>query len=495
MNWRPLAFAFLVLPSLAWAQNEEDALRISQMRSAGTGRSSGLANAYGALGADPASISINPAGFGLYRTSDISFTPGIEVNDATNTFYGTKATDTQSRFFAGNLAMVLHNPAKEDGEWRSSTYGVVYDRQATHHWRRSIRGESVPSTFLEGLAQDAQGIAQWELYDALPFSAGLAWETWAIDPDPLNDTLTTRYQGAIPFGSPTDQRHTIESRGATNTTSFFYSGNYQDKLYIGASVGITGHRFRRTTVHQETTLDTDLDLEQATHREELHTTGNGFEVKVGIIGRITDRFRLGMAFHSPQWMRMNEVYTTSMSTVFRTPDSAGRTTYKSDSPDGNFSYRLNTPWRGVVSAAYIAGPHGLFSLDYEYADYRKMVFRPSDRLIDTYDFDMENRTIRDRMVATHTVRVGTEWRSGNWYFRMGYGFSPDSYVARDGRHGDGYRVYAGGVGYRTDHVGVDLGLNYTDQGTRHYLYHPGLVDAATERLHQYRTLITVSLRP
>src|SRR5690606_8832617 len=224
MNWRPLAFAFLVLPSLAWAQNEEDALRISQMRSAGTGRSRGLAKAYGALRADPASISINPADFGLYRTGDISHTPGIEVNDATNTFYGTKATDTQSRFFAGNLAMVLHNPAKEDGEWRSSTYGVVYDRQATHHWRRSIRGESVPSTFLEGLAQDAQGIAQWELYDALPFSAGLAWETWAIDPDPLNDTLTTRYQGAIPFGSATDQRHTIESRGATNTTSFFYSG-------------------------------------------------------------------------------------------------------------------------------------------------------------------------------------------------------------------------------------------------------------------------------
>lgn len=491
---RALILGLLALPGTLMAQNEEDALRISDLRPAGTGRSSGMANAFGALGADPASISINPAGFGLYRTSDISLTPAFEVNDAGNTYHGTKATDTRSRFFFGNMALVLHSPAEKDGPWRGSTFGVVYDRQATHHWRRAIRGD-VGGTFLQGLAGEAYGTPQDDLYNAFPFSSGLAWETYGIDPDPVNDPETTVYQAVIPDDAMTRQQHGIVSRGASNSTSFFYAGNYLDRLYIGASIGLNGHRFRRTTTHEETTLDEGLDLATAHYREELTATGNGLDVKVGVIGRVTERFRMGLAFHSPQWMRMSEAYTATIRTTFRTPDSLGRTSYTSESPDGNFSYRVHTPWRAVLSAAYIAGPNGLFSLDYEYADMRKARFRPNDQLMGAYDFAWENEMISDHFVAVHTVRVGTEWRTGNWYYRLGWAYSPDSYVASDSRHGDGHRVYAGGIGYRTDHVGVDLGLNYTDQSRAHHLYQPWLVEASTERLNQYRAMLTVSLRP
>lgn len=44
------------------AQGEEDALRTSTLRPGGTARSNGMANAFGAVGADPGSFSINPAG-------------------------------------------------------------------------------------------------------------------------------------------------------------------------------------------------------------------------------------------------------------------------------------------------------------------------------------------------------------------------------------------------------------------------------------------------
>ncbi|MBP6699281.1 MAG: aromatic hydrocarbon degradation protein, partial [Flavobacteriales bacterium] len=62
--------AYLVA-GLVLAQNEEDALRISTGQPGGTARSNGMANAFGALGADPVSISINPAGLALYRTSGL----------------------------------------------------------------------------------------------------------------------------------------------------------------------------------------------------------------------------------------------------------------------------------------------------------------------------------------------------------------------------------------------------------------------------------------
>jgi hypothetical protein len=482
------------------AQSEEDALRISTLMPGGTARSNGMANAYGAVGADAAAIGINPAGFGLYRISELSFTPSIEVNDAASTFYRTKASDTQTRFHFNNMALVLNAPGSSGGDWRSSTYGVVYDRQQSHHWRKQAKGMNVPSTILERFVNEANGTSITDLNnDAFPFSSSLAWYTYGINDiypvGPDGDTIPNQYASAIPFGSLTDQLHTVESRGASTKTSFFYSGNYLDKLYLGVSIGIAGHRFRRNTEHTETTVDTDLDLREVTYREELTTTGNGVDVKVGVLGRATERLRIGAAFHSPQWMQLNDAFFYVMDTRFRTPDSDGRYDYSAASPDGVFSYNVHTPWKVTASAAYIAGANGLMSVDYEYTDYRRMRFRPSNRLTDDYDFMIENDLIKRSFRAVHSVRVGTEWRMGNWYYRLGWGFVPDAYVESDPRHGQALKVYAAGIGYRTDNVGVELGLNYTQQQVNTFPYPPDPVAPVREDLSTYRSFVTVSFRP
>ena len=115
------------------AQNETDALRLSSISPGGTARSIGLANAFGALGADGVSIAINPAGMGLFRTSEISLTPGFDVNNVRSNYYGTSASNSMARFYLGNFTLALNSPNAKDNDWRSSTFGLVYDRQATHH--------------------------------------------------------------------------------------------------------------------------------------------------------------------------------------------------------------------------------------------------------------------------------------------------------------------------------------------------------------------------
>ena len=115
----------LVLATASMAQNEEDALRISSLLPGGTARSNGMANAFGAIGADPGSIGINPAGFGLYRNSELTLTPSLEVNDASSRFYGQNTSDSKARFYFNDLSLILHNPAVKDNEWRSGTFGVV----------------------------------------------------------------------------------------------------------------------------------------------------------------------------------------------------------------------------------------------------------------------------------------------------------------------------------------------------------------------------------
>jgi hypothetical protein len=476
----------------AHAQNEEDALRIGTVRPGGTARSAGLANAFGAVGADPAAFGINPAGFGLYRTSELSITPVVEVNDADATFYGITTGDTRSRFAFNNIALIINDPAKAGSDWRSSTYGVVLDRQESHNRRTQAVGRDVNSTFLEGLALDAGGIRQGDLYDALPFTSGLAWETYAINP--AGDSLSTVYFPAIPFGSPTEQLHTIDARGANTSTGFFYAGNYQDKLYVGLSLGIASHRYRRTTVHEETSLDGTVDLRTATWKEELNTTGSGFHVSAGALGRVTERLRLGAAFHSPQWMLLSDAYLSDMVTTFRSPDSLGRDRYTSASPDGIFTYRVQTPWRAVASAAYIAGSNGLVSVDYEFHDPRKARFRPSDRLLDSYNYRFENDAIRSSFTPVHSLRVGTEWRFGTWYYRMGWALATDPYAEQDARRGSAWKNYAGGVGYRDDHLAVDLGVNVGLQQDRYFPYNAALVNSTAVDRRDLRFMLTVSLR-
>ena len=470
-------------------------MRLSTIQPGGTARSIGIANAFGALGADAGSLGINPGGMGLYRTSEVSLTPSFEVNSVLSAYEGTAASDIKSRLFFNNIALILNSPSKSGGDWRSSTFGVVYDRKATHHWSRQAEAVNVPTSILDGFAAGANGYYPSELFDGLPYTSGLAYEAYGIDPFNPGDSLNTTYVAALPQGATVSQQHTIETSGSTNNTAFFYSGNYMDRLYIGASLGIVGFRYKSTTTHTETTLDEAINLKSLTWNENLLTTGNGLDVKIGAVGRVSDRFRAGIAFHSPMFTQLNDVYNTELRTNFAVaPDSVNRSFDKS-SKDAAFNYRIHSPWRATVSAAYFAGTHGLVSVDYEYANYANARLRASNKLVDPYDYGPENREIKAAFRAVHTVRAGTEWRAGKWYVRAGWGFVPNAYVVNDLRHADAMQTYAGGLGYRSEHVSVDLGINVIKNGLKYYQYDPYYASITSEDRSTVRSLITVAFRP
>ena len=67
-----LALSLLLGVSTAEAQAPTDAYRNSMRETYGTARAQGMSNAVGALGADPTAVSVNPAGIGLYRSSEVT---------------------------------------------------------------------------------------------------------------------------------------------------------------------------------------------------------------------------------------------------------------------------------------------------------------------------------------------------------------------------------------------------------------------------------------
>ena len=476
----------------AFAQNEEDALRYSNLLPGGTARSWALGGAMGAVGADPGSATTNPAGFGLYNTSEISFTPQFEVNNAKANYYGSTATDNDNRFSFNNLSLILSYPDSKGGDWRSGVFGISFDRQASFHREEHAKGHDVPSTILQKFVAQANGTSPGDLAGSFGFGSNLAYETYGIDP---LDSASSTYYSAIPEGSLVDQDHRISTAGRVNTTSFFYAANYLDKLYIGASLGLTGVRYERQTTHGETTLDTSVDLKDLAYSEQLLTTGSGIDLKVGAIGRVGRKMRLGLAFHSPKWLQMSDAYSYHMSTDFRTADANGNYTYGKDSPDGAFNYRVRTPWSILASAAFIAGQHGLVSVDYQYSDFRQAKLNKSIDGISSYDFSEENDAVHSAFRATSSLRVGTEWRAGNWYFRGGWGIWPDAYDDSDARLGTAYMRYSAGLGFRTKHVSIDLAGVYGTRDINYFQYDPALVQATHERQTDSRGMLTVAFRP
>ena len=65
-----------------------------------------MGNAMGAVGQDFSSISINPAGLGLFRKPTFTFTPTINTTYTTSELNGSKVSDSKAKLSVNNVGYV-----------------------------------------------------------------------------------------------------------------------------------------------------------------------------------------------------------------------------------------------------------------------------------------------------------------------------------------------------------------------------------------------------
>ena len=80
------------------AQNEIDILRYSYQEALGSTRTMAMGGAFGALGADLASLNGNPAGIGMYRRGDAGVTSGFASKKANIYHFSTTCTKKNKLF-------------------------------------------------------------------------------------------------------------------------------------------------------------------------------------------------------------------------------------------------------------------------------------------------------------------------------------------------------------------------------------------------------------
>ncbi len=402
------------------AQNDVDALRYSMLDYGGTARSLGSGNAYGAVGGDFSSLSMNPAGLGIYRSGEFVFTPGLLSIDAKSNYYGQSATDNKYNFNISNLGLVFAkvNPGKENAtdSWVGGGFAIGYNRLANYNSVTYYSGyndrSSLLNTYVDFLNSGNYGPS--EVSDSDPFGAGLAYETYLINPTPFD---STEYYAEI-FDGRVQQTKSIVTEGGYDEFVISFAGNFANKLYIGGTIGIPNIHYQSQSIYTETDInDEHANFSSFTLNDITETSGIGINGKFGLIYRVNDYLRFGAAVHTPSLIAMNDNYYSSMSSQL---DTSGN--YSFDSPYGEYSYQLITPWRVIGSAALTFKNIGMLSADYEFVDYSEASFN-FNRSLDAGDFSYENtvnNTIDEKYGAVSIIRLGGELMYDVFRFRGGY---------------------------------------------------------------------------
>lgn len=442
------------------AQNETDALRYSQSYYQGTARSMAMGGAFGAIGADFSSLSLNPAGLGLYRSSEFSLTPTIFNSKTESTYNGMYGDDLRSNFSLSNLGFVLTNKVpegKSSAPWKFYQFAFGMNRTNAFHNRHFIQGDNNDHSKVDVYLDKVWNSDPADIEYDFPYDLYPAWYVYLIDT--LRDNNgDLYYTSPVPQGG-IRQFETMESWGSTNEWLFSAGANLNDKLFIGATFGIPYIRYYRETTYTERDVNDDFaGFEEWSYSESLETHGAGINLKLGVIAWPVDWLRIGAAFHTPTYYsQLQDIWYTTTSARLE-PDYNVKS-----SPTGEFIYDLTTPLKAMGNVALIIGQHGIISVDYEYVDYSKMRLRAPD-----YNFQTENQNTRDFYTAVHNLRLGTEWRLNQFSIRGGYSIygSPYAEDLNDGKRSQ----LSFGLGYNEKNFSLDLAYMHGSMNQDYYLY-------------------------
>lgn len=460
---------------VATAQDEIEAFRFSNTTVQGTARSMGFGNALGSVGGDFSSLSVNPAGIGIYRSSEYMITPSIKINGVNSDYFNNSTDKTGSRFNFTNFGAVFTKAERgrryERSNWKTVAFGIGINRTADfmrNYVYSGVNSGAHSSSGSEYFVQDANKDFSRIQTDAYP--AYLGYQSYLID----FDSASNRFYTNVPWFEGVNQKRVVKERGGISEIVLSFGGNYKEKLMLGATVGIPSLRYTQDATYSESVLtDTFSRFRSFSMDEHLTTTGLGINLKLGFIYKPNDYFRIGAAIHTPTAFALTYVYDQSVlaDTKGYAASVGGYGDYRVNAAQYQFDYTLITPWKGVISATGMLGKIGFITADYEYVDYKSMRYSLSS----SYN-DLENsinKGIKNAYIATSNFRAGIELKLDPIMIRGGFGYYGNPY--KDPSMGSDRTDFSAGLGFRFEHSYIDFGFVHSQYKNQE---HPYVIDTS-----------------
>ena len=482
----------LVPVYFAAAQSEVDALRYSQTYFGASARSMGMAGAFGSVGADMSTLSSNPAGIGLYKRTEMTLTPLLHEGTTNSSFLGNSEETSNYNFDLQNAGAVFTFQSRDKrSEWSHFQFGIGVNRLRDFNNEMRIAGNnsSANGTIMKPFADYASEYGTIEgLENNAAFDALLAYEAdllYDVDGDPDNG-----YQWGYDaiYGGVFQQKN-VKTSGSLDEVFISFGGNYQDKLYMGASLGIQSIDYSEySTYYEVDAADTIPVFNSLTKYDKLETTGSGINLKLGAIYRLNEWLRVGLAYHTPTFYgSMRDVYSSEMEASLTYDEQEGAVSNQSERSAGEFDYELITPSRVIGSATALVSQYGLISVDYEMVNYSTASLDS-----DNFDFATSNTYISREFKRQNNLRLGTEWRYESFYFRGGYAIYGSPYK-NSGDFGETtFQTF--GLGYRDGSFSIDFAYVNAERSDTYYIYDKNYVEAAVNDYKQDQYVLTVGFQ-
>ncbi len=464
---------FMVLaPFVLSSQIPADALRYSQTYPSGSARFVGMGGAFGALGGDFGALSYNPAGLGVFRTSELSFTPVFFNRSDESKIQSVATSNSRTRFGFDNIGLVttFRNYKGDEKGFVSINLGFGYNKLADFYMESIANTANTSNSIMDFFAIRARGNT-WQSMTAgtdynpylngnAPWEAILAWNSFVID------TLGGVYVPLLNEGDGVNQENTILTNGSMGEYVISFAANYSNTLYFGATLGVQNIFYKQSVNLAERAFASNPPMSNGdlfrslNYLQTYEVDGTGYNFKVGAIYRPIPSLRIGFAAHTPTYINLNEVYTASIRSTFNWGNKDVST------PINRFDYAIDSPFKLLGSLAYTFTNKGLVSFDVERVDYSLMKFSADDVGL----FSQQNQSIKDEFRAVQNFRVGGEYWLGNIALRGGYGFYGSPYNSNQLNANSSISIVSGGVGYRNSDLFIDFGYQYLAFNDNYHFY-------------------------
>lgn len=527
----------LGMASVASAQTQYDAFRLSENELNGTARFVGMGGAMGALGADISVMGTNPAGIGLFRGHDLSTSFSFNSTQVKSDFNGTSMKEKKNQMSFDQIGFVYSTKIGNKTALRYFNFGFNYHKSNNLNKLFSVGG------LLDGLSQTNQivnmiggAVSDIGEIDNI-YNYGVKGHEKLPNPyDPVNSNYP--YLGVMGvrtelvavgdnntlkgWNGDGNYYHSREE-GGIQQYDFNVSFNVQDKMFFGLTLGVYDVDYRRTTHYSEDIFDQNPEFQQP-HigyyelNNTFRTSGTGTNLKLGAIFRPIDdsAFRFGVAIHTPTWYRLTDIYNSNVYSEmsYQVKNEAGEVVTKdfnaneliSDYVGGEVlqDYRLTTPWKFNVNLGTVFGGIMAVGAEYEYTDYSSAKLYYSDG----YEMSNQNQYLSEDLKGVHTLRLGMETKLTSCFsVRAGYNFSTQAFketaykalnwndMRTDTEYNNKFsqNTVTVGLGYRGRLFYADFAYKYNLYKSDFYSFSDINLQAAKLTNERHQALVTVGI--
>ncbi|HBH22576.1 MAG TPA: hypothetical protein DDY13_04055 [Cytophagales bacterium] len=453
----------------------EMALLFSQYDYVGSARIQGLGNTQISLGGDISSALSNPAGLGFYQKSEFSITPSFNILNTESKYLNNLTADNQNRFNIEGFGIVF-NKSKGDlvpGAWRGGSFAISFNKVNEFHSRISYNGQNVNNDVLDYLVQFSNELNDdgVDISRQGPSLPRLAYNTYLTEffSDGSNDFVNRLLPDFPGEQFPVTQMENIVTEGSKNQWNFSYGGNYNDRIYFGAGLGIISLRYDIEKSYMEQYPQSALESSQIFETSEIR--GTGINATFGIIARPVNFITIGVSANTPTYTGMSEFTIFAVEANFNNFNYDSTTVLNREFAEDDpleFDFNLTSPWRLNAGASVFIGKNGFISADVQWINYASMNLGSS---VD--DLSVQNNIIANAYENVLNYSIGGEARLGHFRLRAGYRYIGNPY--QDQFIDKSQTNLSAGLGYRDKDFFIDAAITfmqYDADYNPYFLYPP-----------------------